>query len=34
MSVTVNPIGPEVGIEISGRAGHQLADPVVAAQTW
>ncbi|CAI7978523.1 MULTISPECIES: TauD/TfdA family dioxygenase [Parafrankia] len=31
MAVTVTEISPEVGVEIAGLAGHQLADPAVAA---
>ncbi|MEX5709715.1 TauD/TfdA family dioxygenase [Parafrankia sp. FMc6] len=30
MAVTVTEISPEVGVEIAGLAGHQLADPAVA----
>ncbi|ADP83512.1 TauD/TfdA dioxygenase family protein [Pseudofrankia inefficax] len=33
MSVTVSPISAEVGVQITGLAGHQLADPAVAADT-
>ncbi|OHV28842.1 MULTISPECIES: TauD/TfdA dioxygenase family protein [Pseudofrankia] len=33
MSVTVSPISAEVGVQITGLAGHQLADPTVAADT-
>ncbi|OHV30392.1 MULTISPECIES: TauD/TfdA dioxygenase family protein [Pseudofrankia] len=33
MSVTVSPISPEVGVEITGLTGSQLADPAVAADT-
>ncbi|ADP81443.1 TauD/TfdA dioxygenase family protein [Pseudofrankia inefficax] len=33
MSVTVSPISAEVGVQVTGLAGHQLADPAVAADT-
>ncbi|MBL7496897.1 TauD/TfdA family dioxygenase [Frankia sp. CNm7] len=33
MSVTVSPISAEVGVQITGLAGHQLADPTLAADT-
>jgi alpha-ketoglutarate-dependent taurine dioxygenase len=33
MTVTVSPISPQVGVEITGLSGHQMADPTVATET-